>query len=210
MCGKPNFNQFGITHDVVLNLSINKKNPPYSLLAVNKIWPDCVLKYSCHLHSSAASLPKAFKEFQDKLEAQTFNGEPDLNIRIVWKNVDTDCEFIISPIKSVPLFGEVNLLRFLNASYQYNKTDIIKETLMDEKLDACYCLSRCQTNDDIKPYLQILSNGLENNNGWLCGGDNISVVDLAAWSVFKQMRKNNFGIQALNNWYKNCNDLLNV
>uniref|UniRef100_A0A0V0G6A9 Putative multisynthetase complex n=1 Tax=Triatoma dimidiata TaxID=72491 RepID=A0A0V0G6A9_TRIDM len=205
MCTKPNFSDFGITYDVVLNISVARQYPPYSLLVINKIWPEILIKYSWHLHSSAPSLPPAFKQFQEQLDNKVLDQEPDLNIRVVWKIADVDCEFVISPIKSIPLIGEVNFLRFLTASLSTN-TDVLMQTMIDEKLDACYCLSRINNNDDMKPFLQILSNGLENYH-WLCG-ENITVVDVAAWSVIKQMKKHNLGVQSLNNWYKNCNKYL--
>ncbi|XP_073972095.1 aaRS-interacting multifunctional protein 2 isoform X2 [Rhodnius prolixus] len=209
MCNKPNFTEFGITHDVVLNISVARQYPPYSLLAIDKIWPEIVMKFSWHLHSSAPDLPLAFKQFQEHLDNKVLDREPDLNIRVVWKVADTDCEFIISPIKSVPLIGEVNFLRFLGASLS-NNNDVVTQTLIDEKLDACYCLSRCNnTNDDVKTYLQILSNGLEQNTQWLCG-EKVTVVDLAAWSVFKQMKKLNFCFPLLSNWFEKCNKYLDV
>uniref|UniRef100_T1HT35 Thioredoxin_16 domain-containing protein n=3 Tax=Rhodnius TaxID=13248 RepID=T1HT35_RHOPR len=85
MCNKPNFTEFGITHDVVLNISVARQYPPYSLLAIDKIWPEIVMKFSWHLHSSAPDLPLAFKQFQEHLDNKVLDREPDLNIRVVWK-----------------------------------------------------------------------------------------------------------------------------
>lgn len=117
-----------------------------------------------------------------------------------------DCELIISPLNSVPHLGEVAFLRFLNRCVSPQEgVDHYSSALFDTKLDACHCLSYCENIQQSQEYYNILSEGLDKFK-WL-GGDNISIVDVACWSVFNNMKNPNLN-PSLTRWYKDFDYLV--
>nr|BAN21146.1 multisynthetase complex, auxiliary protein, p38, putative [Riptortus pedestris] len=201
---EPEFFKLGVLHEVVLNASV--KNPPNSLLALHKLWPDIRFSLSWHIHSSVKGFPKALKKFENiKSYPDT---EAHVKIRVVWKQVWSDCELIISPLNSVPLLGEVNFLRFLNrcihSKEELNQYD---ETYFQSKLDACHCLTYSENIQEFQECYNILSEGLDQNK-WL-NGNNFSVLDIACWSAINNL-KNPHLTPLLSRWYKNCDNFINI
>jgi hypothetical protein len=114
--------------------------------------------------------------------------------------VTSDCEFIVSPAKYIALQGEVNMLRFIHRHVSPS-SDVLKEIQLDENLDACFALKFCQSNKEV---LKILNSLMpETSKSVWIGGNELSVVDIAAWSAIKSLKK-----PALNKkwttWLQNC------
>lgn len=58
------------------------ENPPYSLLAVNQLWPEVLrLHVSCHNHSSIDALPSHL----DVFSTLSLTSNPNLKIRLIWR-----------------------------------------------------------------------------------------------------------------------------
>lgn len=72
--------QNGVIGEIVLHAS--PENPPYSLLAVNQLWPDVLrVRVTCHAHSSVSSLPASLDVFAPLAATP----QPTLSIRLIWK-----------------------------------------------------------------------------------------------------------------------------
>uniref|UniRef100_A0A0A9YLU8 Aminoacyl tRNA synthase complex-interacting multifunctional protein 2 n=1 Tax=Lygus hesperus TaxID=30085 RepID=A0A0A9YLU8_LYGHE len=199
--------KFGITQDIVLN--VNPSQLPYSLLGLKKLWNGVLnVETSCHSHSSVRSLPKPALEFQDKLLKVSSSSSDSktgaLSIRLVWKEVDSDSIFVISPIKSVPIYGEANFLRFLNICIA-GKLDPVQQTVLDDKLDSCFALSTDNSKSNVQRHSQNLLSNL-NKSKWLMGNDP-SVLDLAAWSVISRQSKSVPLDKHGKLWFENCTNL---
>ncbi|XP_014245508.1 aminoacyl tRNA synthase complex-interacting multifunctional protein 2 [Cimex lectularius] len=199
----PDFSKLGFIHDIVLN--VNPLYPPYSLLGLTKLWDwfACV-NYTWHVHSSVRTLPENAKSFQDKLTGENSKESP-LNITFVWKNVSSNCELVVSPIKSVPVLGEVNFLRFLN-KFVSPELDVLNQAVQDGCLDACHALSYSGSDKGNDMYFAQLSERLDKSE-WLMG-DTVTVVDIAAWSTMKKMKLPNLKPK-LNEWFKKCDEFVN-
>ncbi|KAF6203910.1 hypothetical protein GE061_002248 [Apolygus lucorum] len=208
MTGQPlDLAKFGITQEIVLN--VNPSQLPYSLLGLSKLWNGVLsIRTSCHAHSSVRTLPKPAVEFQDKLgklsSASSASQTGVLNIRLVWKEVDSDAVCIISPIKSVPIYGETNFLRFLNICVA-GKLDSVQQTLLDDKLDSCFAISTDGSKSNVQQHSQNLLSNLKSSK-WLMGNEP-SVLDLAGWSVVSRQSKSVPLDKAGKLWFENCNNL---
>ncbi|CAH1403966.1 unnamed protein product [Nezara viridula] len=194
----------GVNYDVVLNASV--KNPPNSLLVLNKLWPDLVkFEFSWHVHSSLKGLPKNLQKFENLSANDSKSSTSQLRIRVVWKEVWCDCELVVSPLNCAPLLGEVNFLRFLNNNLSYEEMDTSTQTIFQTKLDICHCLQYCDNFQQQQEYYSDLIDGLEKNK-WLAGNQ-LTIVDVACWSVLTNMKNPNLN-SSLSKWFNNCNAYL--
>ncbi|XP_014288733.1 aminoacyl tRNA synthase complex-interacting multifunctional protein 2 [Halyomorpha halys] len=194
----------GVNYEVVLNASV--KNPPNSLLVLNKLWPDLVtFEFSWHVHSSIKGLPKNLQKFENLIVNNKKSTNSQLRIRVVWKEVWCDCELVVSPLNCVPLLGEVNFLRFLNSSLSQEEMDSSSLALFETKLDICHCLQYCDNIQQQQEYYSILVDKLEKNK-WLAGNQ-LTIVDVACWSALNNMKNPNLN-PSLSKWFNDCNAYL--
>jgi len=177
-CRSPS--EFPCVHDIVVNA--NPSSPPFSLLALQKAWSSLVdVNISCHVHSSAKGAPQGWP---GSLDTKTEGSAQQINVRLVWKEISGDCELIVSPIKAVPLLGEVNLLRLLKR-WHFSEGDPLVEVKVDDALDQIHRLSvKGDAGEDVTNSLLRL---LSASKHWIVG-DSPSIADIAAWSLIK--RKN--------------------
>ncbi|XP_054275162.1 aminoacyl tRNA synthase complex-interacting multifunctional protein 2 isoform X3 [Macrosteles quadrilineatus] len=170
--------QDGLAGEMVINASPD--NPPYSLLAVNRLWPEALrLQVVCHTHSSLVSLSPHLSCFSSLF----FTPGPNVKARLIWSNMGPDCELVVSPISHCPIRGEVNVLRFLHRSIN-GSGDPISDTQLDHILDVCHRLTHAQSQRDRQVNVRML-NSLLGRSSWL-GGEKVSVADVAAWSAIKR------------------------
>lgn len=174
---RPNLQENGVVRDIVVNA--NPENPPYSLLLINKLWPESLnLNVNCYTHSSVKERPTNLGYFEN-IQAENPDAV-ELKVTLVWKNVSSDCEFIVSPLNQCGIRGEVNLLRFLHRCMQ-PKNDIIEETKLDTILDTCHRLTHSRTVREKQAMIRSLNAALGKSD-WL-GGEAMNVADIAAWSA---------------------------
>jgi len=175
ICVKPQWN--GVAGEIVI--SVSPEHPPYSLLALNRLWADVLrLNVVCHTHSSVVSLPPHLSCFS----RLSLTNSPNVQARLIWTSMGPDCELAVSPVSHSRIRGEINVLRFLHRSI-YGFSDPIDDVQLDHILDVCHRLAHSHTLRDKQMNVRAL-NALLGRSRWL-GGDNMSVADVAAWSVIK-------------------------
>lgn len=77
---------------------------------------------------------------------------------------------------------------------------------LDSLLDQCYLLARAKTKTERAGILQVLSKTV-NKSSWLAGRDQLSVADLAVYSVIRQRDVSNELSASLTKWYQKCASL---
>lgn len=176
--------------DFVVNAS--PENIPYGLLALKKLWINRLnLQVECFTHSTVPKLSEEALNFQYQITSfePTLDALPRIKVTLIWKNVGTYTEMILSPTAYVPICGEVNILRFLSrcgpSEFNYERNDDVVE--VDSILDTCYQLINKQNIKDKKQVLKTLSSKLGKIPSF--GGDEVSLCDIAATSAIKQMQK---------------------
>ncbi|XP_028131210.1 probable aminoacyl tRNA synthase complex-interacting multifunctional protein 2 isoform X1 [Diabrotica virgifera virgifera] len=188
--------------DLVVNAS--PTNPPYSLLIIQKLLHDIVeLKVTSHIHSSVPTLNENAKQLGDSLASYVpKRGVPSVNIKLIWKNVGIDTELIVS---HVPIFGEVNLLRYLtrviSSPLSYSSDSDSVE--IDSILDTCYLLLRAKTKTEKAGHIATLNKSLGKSQ-WLAGRSRHSLGDLAAYSALKQVTSGSEINANMTKWYQRC------
>lgn len=111
---------------------------------------------------------------------------------------------ISSPTMYVPIYGEVNIIRYLGRvgppEYRYEDSPLCNE--IDAVLDICYQLLRCTTVKSKASMLKILNNRLQKQQYF--GGDKMSVADIGVHSSLKRMPSINDNdlTPALREWRK--------
>ncbi|KAL1140780.1 hypothetical protein AAG570_000710 [Ranatra chinensis] len=115
-----------------------------------------------------------------------------------------DSEFIISPFKCVPLWGEVNMLRFISRCVTPSPNDLKKKMEVEVILDICYWLRRATTGKEVYAHVKTLSQILGDSK-WF-DGEEVSVVDLAAWSAIKSSENPKLS-KNLTRWFQQCEEL---
>ncbi|PSN39773.1 hypothetical protein C0J52_15321 [Blattella germanica] len=211
--------QNGVVHDIVINAS--PKHPPYSLAALKRLWGDGLkLGVQCHVHSSVVELPKELQDFNSVVcSGGSGDKVPLLNITLVWKDVGPETELIVSPVKHITIKGEVNILRYLSRlgppKYNY---ELVNEPVssarvrrVDHLLDSCYSLARSKTVKDRQSLIRVLNNQLGKSR-FFAGGNEISIADVAAWSVLKQLdtRHTQELTNNMSSWFQRCSEVLRI
>lgn len=183
-----------INHSYLQDFVVNASpgNIPYGLLALKKLWIDRLnLQVECFTHSTISQLTEEALNFQNAITSDEPKLEnlPRIKVTLIWKNVGTYTEMIISPTAYVPICGEVNILRFLSrcgpSEFNYERNDDVVE--VDSILDTCYLLINKQNLKDKKQVLKLLSSKLGKTPSF--GGDELSLCDIAATSAIKQLQK---------------------
>ncbi|XP_018057305.1 PREDICTED: aminoacyl tRNA synthase complex-interacting multifunctional protein 2-like isoform X1 [Atta colombica] len=181
--------QKSVISHVVLN--VNPRKPPYSILALQKLWKDIQFNVTLHTHSTMKDeIPIIFpKQIFPSTKAAQF-------ITLIWKDVP-DMETIVNTY-SCPIRGEVNFLRLMSRlieSHNYESTCSQPQTL-DFALDFTNFLHNQKC---IKDGLITLANEFEK---WSCKGG-FNIVDIAVWSLIKQFHETDLP-PVLHEWYIRC------
>ncbi|XP_011164543.2 aminoacyl tRNA synthase complex-interacting multifunctional protein 2 isoform X2 [Solenopsis invicta] len=174
---------------IKLVLNVNPRKPPYSILALQKLWKDTNIKVTPYIHSNTtAQVPITFPEI-------TTSATNIVEITLIWKEV-SNMEIIMDA--DYPITGEANFLRYLSRaieSHNYESTCLQPQTL-DSALDDVNLLHYEQS---IEKGLHVLAKKFEK---WSCKGG-FNIVDIAVWSLIKQYPKTNLS-PVLQKWYAQC------
>lgn len=195
--------------EIVVN--VHPKNIPYSILAFRNLFKDRLfLDVDVFTHSSIseANFNDLTRDFTEKItkSLQYASKLPTLKVTIIWKDVETT-QFISSPSKFIPMYGEINIIRYLNRvgpsehSYEY---DNFLANLHDQVLDICYQLSKKHTDKERQLYIQQLSQRIGKNQ-FYNNASSLSISDIAVSSILKKLYANNYkGMPAnLSSWLQN-------
>lgn len=94
---------------------------------------------------------------------------------------------ISSPTMYVPIYGEVNIIRYLGrvgpAEYRYEGSPLCNE--IDLVLDICYQLLRCNTHKTQVAMVRLLDKRLQQQQYF--GGAQMSVADIGVYSSLIRM-----------------------
>ncbi|XP_012254813.2 aminoacyl tRNA synthase complex-interacting multifunctional protein 2 isoform X1 [Athalia rosae] len=188
--------------DIDFVVNANPCRPPFSILALQKLWKDTDINISSHIHSSLSTQTPQFPS-----EPKNFNSTNNrIDLTLIWKNV-SDLEVVISGVHGNPLLGEVNLLRYLSrsiASHNYEHISPVESTKIDAVLDLCHGLSFQESHKDVQSSFSVLGRKLGNGE-WLLGSIEPSIADVAAWSAIKRLGSGKLPAN-LNSWFKRCDD----
>uniref|UniRef100_A0A1B0ANL2 Uncharacterized protein n=1 Tax=Glossina palpalis gambiensis TaxID=67801 RepID=A0A1B0ANL2_9MUSC len=173
-------------HDIVING--HPKFIPYALLALKNAWKDLyTLDVKTFTHATVSDIGTAAKDFEQALKTVPVNtNNPKINITLIWKNCE-HTEMISSPTMYVPIYGEVNIIRYLARvgpqEYRYEDSPLCNE--IDTVLDICYQLLRCTIPKSKANMLKALHNRLKNQQYF--GGNTMSAADIGVHSSLKRM-----------------------
>lgn len=176
--------------DVVIN--VKPQQIPYALLVLKNQWKgrlnlDC--EVFTHSTINNAQLSDAARAFAKKISTSSAERNlPTLKATIIWKDVET-IQLITSPVIA-PIFGEVNIIRFLNrigpSEFFYETGDNHEILVSDTIFDTCHQLSLEHPIKERQKYVQFLSQRLGKNQ-FFSGASNISSVDIAVASTFEKL-----------------------
>ncbi|XP_054733380.1 probable aminoacyl tRNA synthase complex-interacting multifunctional protein 2 isoform X1 [Anastrepha obliqua] len=173
-------------HDIVIN-----GHPmfiPYALLALKNAWKDLfTIDVKTFKHSTIPDIGEEATEFEKKLaQVKIDPSKPKVNVSLIWKNCE-HTEMISSPTMYVPIYGEVNIIRYLGRvgpiAYRYENSPNCNE--IDAVLDICYQLLRCNTSRSRASMLRALDLRLGKQKYF--GGDEISIADIGVHSSLKRL-----------------------
>ncbi|CAG9862132.1 unnamed protein product [Phyllotreta striolata] len=189
----------GDISDIVVNA--DPLYPPYSLEIVQKLIHNTInLRVTCHVHSSVSELPENARALEETLSNYQHEDKlPDLHVRLIWKNVGVDAEFVVT---RYTLRGEVNLLRYVGRvvpsllSYDSDPDSVE----IDSILDMCYLFTRTKTKTERSGYVTALGKLL--GKDWIAHRGTVSVADLAAYSAVRQHFKQNEMPAKLTKWFE--------
>lgn len=143
--------------------------------------PSLSVNMSWHVHSSVPNddVPKIMK-FVNMLP--TLKKDSTINTRLIFKCVSADTELKLSPL-AVPIVGHVNILRYLSFVYPKIVPYDHNNHQMDHLLDICHMLERTSEKNKEALVTKLFSQ----KGDWLYAKE-FSIVDLAAYNVFKQWK----------------------
>lgn len=115
-------------------------------------------------------------------------------------------------MKQLPIRGEVNLLRYLGRlglnSLGYPSEDAQTTIQIDSSLDTCHRLLHVRTVKEKAALYRNLNAKLGRSTYF--GGENINIIDIAAWSALKQIDINAAQdlTQNMAKWYQKIDSIL--
>lgn len=203
--------QAGVVHDVVI--SAKPSAAPYSLVLIKMLLRDAGISVYCasHVHSTVhkveSELSSAFCDVGSGERSQH-----NLAFTVLWKDTQQP-QLMVSPMSQTRVCGEANIVRYLSrlfpatSMYNYEAASsfcCIAET--DQLMDQL----QAQLADGNKKEKQA---ALRQLNGKLGGarfllGDQLSIIDILAWSLVKQMDDGASAPTNVAKWYKSINSLL--
>lgn len=189
--------------DVVVSASPD--SPPWSL------WPlRCLLSrhgrvlFGCHTHSSVASVPQhlATVGCENGLSSADPRTSYDVALTLVWKQVDGDCEVMVSPLLQAAIVGEVNFIRYvgrlLNPSYE--ALDAGSATEVDHWLSQAHHGILHGKNKEQQAVLKALNTQLGKTP--YVQGSKPGLADIALWSALLQTRLASGAPSNVKKWLK--------
>ncbi|XP_039964006.1 probable aminoacyl tRNA synthase complex-interacting multifunctional protein 2 isoform X1 [Bactrocera neohumeralis] len=173
-------------HDIVINGHPNFI--PYALLALKNAWKDLfTIDVRTFKHSTMPDIGKDASEFEKKLaQVKIDPSKPKVKVSLIWKNCE-HTEMISSPTMYVPIYGEVNIIRYLGrvGPEEYRYEDLPNCNEIDAVLDICYQLLRCNTSKNRASMLRALNLRLGKQKYF--GGDKITIADIGVHSSLKRL-----------------------
>jgi len=174
----------GKTPDLVVRCS--PTHPVFSIPAVHKLLCGAGLSVhtSCHTHSSVTSLPKQCQAFLP--ESQVSRSAAQVRITLIWKDIGRDCELMVSPLTQTLIKGEVNVLRYFARLFPsiLPYENIEEVTNVNSMLDTVSSILWALPKER-QPLMRTLVNSLGKSS--FLAGQSLSVVDLALYSLVKQL-----------------------
>ncbi|XP_055380821.1 probable aminoacyl tRNA synthase complex-interacting multifunctional protein 2 [Condylostylus longicornis] len=174
--------------DIVVNA--HPKFVPYGLLGIKNAWKNQVnFDVKIFSHSTLQDISPEAKHFQKQITdgSITNSKNPSIKTTIIWKNCE-HTEMISSPTMYKPIYGEINILRFLAriGPYDFRYDFTSNANQIDSILDICYQLLRCSGNAQ-QELLRNLSKLLDKQKFF--GGENLSIADIAVSSSLKRIQQ---------------------
>jgi len=201
-CPLPNFS------DVVINA--DPRSPPYSVIFFKSMFSKFCgynVSITTHLHSSyKKNLPPNLDIFNSPA-----NDKTAFNITLIWRNLDHNCELMMSPIHQTPIRGEANVCRFFSRLLPQN-CPLNYDTLDLESLVRVEDLIDCTIKGTFT--LDFLEENLRQAQPYVLG--EMSLADLLYFSeATTLLLRSQKGINSYPNiaaWIKNCQSMsdLNV
>jgi len=183
-----------------LSLSIftSPRHPPTSLLALLP-WLHqrygVVTSLSAHTHSSVINSPSVAGF--DKIHADNAH----LKVVVSWKEVGTDPVLVLSPLRHVPIRGEINIARYLLQLVRDTDNVPGEATELDALLDLAHVISR-GTDGEKRQALNILTARM-GQSSWI-HHNTLSVSDIVLWNALQQSRLVAGLNDNLKRWFVNC------
>lgn len=187
--------QIPVPEEVVLIVS--PENIPWYLIHILK---KCsAINVTWHIHSSVPNEKiNKIQEFLKKVNISNIRNTK-VNFRLIFKSVSGDSALRLSSL-SVPIIGNVNILRYMAFIYPalipYNPEDY----KMDNLLDLCHLLERSFDKNKEAIISQLFSQCKD----WIYNSE-FTIVDLAAFNVIKQCRSTSKNVPK--EWLIRCESL---
>jgi len=195
--------------EVVVN--VNPKNIPYSLATLQTLWSNRLnIVVQCYVHSTIAEISASAKDFATNIQLAKSNPTlPTLNVSLIWKDVAVT-ELQCAPTTFIPIFGEVNILRYLSRvgpnEYAY-ESSIVQAAEIDSILDVCHQFITVSTQKERSAILKKLNVRLGRSEYF--NGASLGVVDVALHSAVQQLNISAKDLTPpLVNWQRRINDAL--
>lgn len=190
--------------DIVVSASPD--NPPWSLWPLHRLLSQQKrVLLSCHTHSSLNELPSNLASLATGPE-NGVSARPrtsyDLALTLVWKQVDQDCEVMVSPLLQAAIVGEVNLIRYLGRllSPSYESADAASVTEVDRWLSLAHHGLIHGKNKEQQAVLKALNAQLGKTPYVL--GPAPGLADIALWSALLQTNLSSGAPGNVNKWLK--------
>lgn len=174
--------------DVVVNASPDR--PPWSLWPLRRLLSQHLrVLFACHTHSSVGALPTNLSFLAagpDKGPSAESRMSHDLALTLVWKQVDQNCEVMVSPVLQAAIVGEVNLIRYLGRllSPSYESGNAVTATEVDYWLSLAHHGIILGKNKEQQAVLKVLNAQLGRTPYVM--GSVPGLADIALWSALLQ------------------------
>lgn len=180
-----------IPRDVVIGASPSR--PPLSLWPLKHLLglqSDVLL--TSHVHSSISrKLPDRVRQLMDRgtSRAPTNRLRYPLVLTLIWKEMEKDCEVMVSPLVQTAIVGEVNLIRYLGRllSPPYDEGDPAIATETDAWLEKVHGSLFHGTQKEQKALLEEIDSHLGAHGPYLGEGTSFGLADVALWSALLQL-----------------------
>jgi len=149
------------------------------------------LQVDVFTHSSIqeSSFSDVARNFAAKISTPAENASlPTLKLTVIWKDVETT-QMVTSPSKLIPVYGEVNIIRFLNRigpNELCYENDNSFANNSDAILDICYMLSKKHSAKERQQHVQLLSQRLGKSQ-FFSNASSLAIADIAVSSILKKV-----------------------
>lgn len=189
--------------DVVVSASPD--SPPWSLWPLRRLLSrHGRVLFGCHTHSSVASLPLhlAAVGCENGLSSADPRTSYDVALTLVWKQVDGDCEVMVSPLLQAAIVGEVNFIRYLGRllNPSYEALDAGSATEVDHWLSQVHHGILHGKNKEQQAVLKALNTQLGKTP--YVQGSQPGLADIALWSALLRMRLSSGAPSNVKKWLK--------